>query len=106
MWGRANYKERVLCVFCYVPCKCDISENPGPLCGKSRPQLLSGLPEFFLLWHSRKSFVCLATAFFHFETFSVFLPAGYHDLVSATCETRRLDSSAPRHWGSVLNTEL
>lgn len=72
MWGGARYQEHVLRGFCYVPYNCDTSENPGPLCGKSRPQLLSGLPEFFLLWHSRKSRVCLATAFFFLRHFLFF----------------------------------
>lgn len=59
------------------------------LCGEHHPQLLSGLPEFFWLWHSHKSCVCLAATFLHVEVFSVFLPAGYHALVSTTCEIWR-----------------
>lgn len=46
-----------------VPCEHGMPENPGPLCGKSCSQLLSGLPEFLLLWHSPGSCVCLPTAY-------------------------------------------
>lgn len=53
-----------------------ISVNPGPLCGKSRPQLLSGLPELFLLWHSRTWCVRLATAFFILRLFLFFFLPG------------------------------
>lgn len=36
----------------FVLPECAMSESPGPLCDKSYSQLLPGLPEFLLLWHS------------------------------------------------------
>lgn len=51
LYGEDSWSGGAHAVCVCAPCECAMSENPGPLCGKSCLQLLLGLPEFLSFWH-------------------------------------------------------